>query len=125
MIIDYRDAVVGTLGGVEETDTFFKLYMVPGMSHCAMGPGANAFGQGVFAPSLHDNAAYDMTRALETWVEEGIAPNKIIATKYIDNKPEKGVEFSRPLCPYPQVRTYNGTGDKTAASNYECKAGPF
>jgi TonB family protein len=93
-----------------------RLFMVPGMQHCGGGPGANSFGQ--FTPA--GDADHDVSLALERWVEKGIAPDKLIATKFVDDKPEKGVAMTRPLCPYPQAATYKGTGDTNDAANFEC-----
>ena len=53
-------------------------------------------------------------------MEKGIAPDKLIATKFVDDKPEKGVAMTRPLCPYPAAATYKGTGDTNDAANFEC-----
>jgi len=86
------------------------------MQHCGGGPGANSFGQ--FTPAC--DADHDLSLALERWVEKGIAPDKLIATKFVDDKPEKGVAMTRPLCPYPQTATYKGSGDTNDAANFEC-----
>ena len=51
-------------------------------------------------------------------LEEGIAPDKIIATHYRDGNPAKGIQFQRPLCPSPQIAHYNGHGDPTDANNF-------
>ena len=62
-----------------------------------------------------------MLSAVERWVETGVAPQKVIATKYVnDLDPSQGVKMTRPLCPYPQVARYNGTGDKDDAANFVC-----
>jgi feruloyl esterase len=62
-----------------------------------------------------------MSTALENWVEKGTAPDKIIATKYkTDNNPAAGVVRTRPLCPYPQVAQYKGSGSTDDASNFAC-----
>jgi TonB family protein len=93
-----------------------RLFMVPGMQHCGGGPGANSFGQ--FTPA--GDADHDLSLALERWVEKGIAPDKLIATKFVDDKPEKGVAMTRPLCAYPEAATYKGSGDVNDAVNFEC-----
>jgi feruloyl esterase len=98
--------------------------MVPGMSHCTGGDGPNAFGNGSnpahieFSAPVVD-ADHDVLKALERWVEQGIAPEKIIATHYVDNKSANGVQFQRPLCPFPQVARFKG-GDPTNADSFEC-----
>jgi hypothetical protein len=64
-----------------------------------------------------------MTAALERWVENGVAPTAIIATKYkTDGDLASGVVRTRPLCPYPQVARYKGTGSTDEAANFACKA---
>ena len=59
--------------------------------------------------------------ALSRWVEQGAAPAKIIATRYVDNTPAKGIEMTRPLCPYPQQARYSGSGDPNQASRFTCQ----
>jgi feruloyl esterase len=55
-------------------------------------------------------------------VEKGAAPGDIIATKFVDDDPAKGVQITRPLCPYPQIAKFNGTGDTNDAANFICQA---
>ena len=56
------------------------------------------------------------------WVEDGVAPEKIVATRYLENNPTKGIAMQRPLCPYPQVAKYSGAGDVNDAGNFTCAA---
>lgn len=124
-IEDY-ERVAQQLGGIDKIQAFYRQFMVPGMLHCSAGPGAHSFGQIHIAnrlPALKPDASHDISIALEQWVEEGIAPKKIIAVKYINDNVEKGVAFTRPLCPYPQVPVYKGRGDTAKASNFECRVG--
>ena len=95
---------------------FYRLFLVPGMQHCVEGPGANTFGQTV--PGT--DAAHDVIKALEAWVEQGQAPTKIIATKYTNDDPTQPALFTRPLCPYPALARWNGTGDASDAANWSC-----
>lgn len=97
---------------------FYRLFMVPGMAHCGGGDGPNAFGNGVDGPVV--DAEHDLLQALDRWVEQGVAPDKIIATKYVNNNPASGIAFQRPLCPYPQVARYKGFGDTTSADSFVC-----
>jgi len=114
--IDYYNDVESKMSKAE-TEAFSRLYMVPGLQHCGGGPGANSFGQlGQGAPDPQHN----MQRALEEWVEKGIAPSAIVATKFVDDDPSKGVKFTRPLCPYPRVAKFKGTGDPNDAGNFVC-----
>lgn len=83
------------------TQNFYRLFMVPGMAHCSGGPGPDRF---------------DALSALENWVENGIAPESITASKIIDGE----VTRSRPLCVYPEVATYSGSGSTDEASSFFC-----
>src|SRR5271157_3861477 len=119
--INYYNSVVAKLGQ-RATDTFLRLYMVPGMQHCGGGPGANSFGQDANAPP-HD-PEHNIYTALEQWVAKGVAPSKIIATKYVDDSNHaQGVKMTRPLCTYPQVAKYKGAGDTNDAVNFVCAPG--
>lgn len=124
-IADY-ETVVRKTGSLRETQSFYRLYMVPGMLHCSTGPGAHSFGQVHTAnrlPALKQDAAHDIAMALEEWVEKDIVPEKVIATKYINDDPGKGVAFTRPLCPYPQLAIYDGVGDINEAASFSCQKG--
>ena len=101
----------------KEIQEFYRLFMVPGMAHCGGGDGPNAFGNGVNGPVI--DADHDLVKALEHWVEDGVAPDKIIATHYVNNNPASGMQFQRPLCPFPQVARYT-VGDPTNADNFRC-----
>lgn len=54
------------------------------------------------------------------WVEEGEAPEKIVAAKYIDDDSSNGLNFTRPICAYPREITYKGEGSIWNATNFEC-----
>lgn len=79
-----------------------RLFMVPGMNHCAGGEGPNTF---------------DMVGALEQWVEGQKAPTRILASHSADGK----IDRTRPLCAYPQTAHYRGSGDINDAENFVCK----
>jgi feruloyl esterase len=108
----YQD--LRTAMGASSADTFVRLYMVPGMQHCAGGPGPSQFGQ--FAVLKPGDARHDIYTALEQWVEKGTPPQEIIAAK--------GREMTRPICPYPQIAKYQGTGDPKDAKNFVCAVNP-
>jgi feruloyl esterase len=113
--VNYYNSVMDTLGA-PATATFMRLYMVPGMQHCAGGPGADSFGQ--ITPAGDPRG--DLYQALEQWVEKGTAPDKLIATKYLSDDRAKSVKFTRPLCAYPQSVKYKGTGSADDAASFEC-----
>lgn len=100
--VKYFRSVQDTLGGESKTADSVRLFMAPGMTHCSGGEGPNLF---------------DKVGALDRWVEEGKAPERIVASHVTDGK----VDRTRPLCPYPQVAKYKGTGSIDDAANFDCK----
>ena len=115
--IDYYTTVTAKMGA-EQTRTFARLFMVPGMQHCGGGSGPNTFGQ--FSVSSGD-ADLDMDAALERWVEKGVAPERIVAAKHkSDVDPSSAVVRTRPLCAYPLVARYQGSGSTDDAANFTC-----
>jgi feruloyl esterase len=111
--IDYYESVVSFFGGnpadtsraLADVESFYRLFMAPGMGHCAGGTGPNMF---------------DMQTALEDWVERGAAPDRIIATRLVNGV----VDRARPLCPYPRVARYSGSGDTNDAASFSCQMPP-
>jgi hypothetical protein len=116
--INYYNDVVSKMGG-SETEAFARLYMVPGMQHCGGGPGPDSFGQD--SGGVND-AQHNVQLALEQWVEKGIVPNVIVATKFDGGDPAKGAKMTRPLCPFPHIAKYKGQGDTNDAGNFVCVA---
>ena len=116
----YYGAVEKYLG--QDNRDFYRLFMAPGVLHCGMGPGPNAFGISYdtrltpFEPERH------LLAALVQWVEKGAAPERIVATKYQDDDPSKPVVRTRPLCPWPKVARWSGKGSKDEAHNFVCAA---
>jgi len=99
--LDYFHAVQKAAGGPERAAAFVRLFMVPGMAHCGHGPGANAFG-GVFGlPAPRRDAEHDVLAALDAWVREGRAPERLVATKYRNDDPAQGVAGETVLTPHP------------------------
>lgn len=117
--INYYTAVTDVMGGLEDTEDFYRMFMVPGMAHCGGGPGANAFGNGANGPNPSDPAD-DVLSALDRWVVNGAAPEEIVATKYVNDDPTQGIAFQRPLCTFPKISRYTGQGSTTAASSFAC-----
>jgi feruloyl esterase len=91
------------------------------MTHCNGGPGAANFGGvGQQIPPVRD-AAHDVQTALENWVEGGTPPAQLIATKFADDAAAtRAVRLTRPLCQYPTVPRYKGTGDPNDAASFSC-----
>ena len=98
--IDYYSNVQSRMGTSQ--DDWMRLFMAPGMEHCANGPGPNRA---------------DWVSVLEQWREAAVAPNRIIASGEAS-----GNTVTRPLCPYPQVAVYTGNGSVNEAANFVCKS---
>lgn len=107
--------------GAQKVDSFARLYMAPGMEHCTGGPGPSAFGQ--LGIPTSKGQKFGLFDALEDWVEKDAVPGDIFATKYApaENGARKAV-MTRPLCSYPQVAKYNGSGDANDAASFACAA---
>jgi hypothetical protein len=116
--VNYFNSVVRKLGR-KETSEFVRLYMVPGMQHCGGGNGPSAFGQVLGGPG--GDPQHDIAAALERWIEDGVAPQQIIATKYKTPADPASVVRTRPLCPYPQTANYRGSGSTDDAANFVCR----
>jgi feruloyl esterase len=103
--VAYYEAVAKELAprnGIDGIDDFMRLFMVPGMTHCRGGVGTDQF---------------DMQAAIETWVEQGDAPDRIAARRVEDGN----VTRTRPLCPYPATAQYDGSGSTDDAANFVCR----
>ncbi|HEY1305963.1 MAG TPA: tannase/feruloyl esterase family alpha/beta hydrolase [Vicinamibacterales bacterium] len=98
----YYQSVLDKMGGASKVTDSYRLFMVPGMNHCGGGDGT---------------ATFDMLTALENWVEKKQAPASIPASHVTEGK----VDRTRPLCPFPQVASYKGTGSTDDAANFVCK----
>ena len=99
--IEFYKSAAKLSGDSAAGSNWIRLFMVPGMGHCWGGEGPDTF---------------DKLGAMEQWVEQGKAPARIVAA----HKTEGKVDRTRPLCPYPQVARYNGTGDINDALNFTC-----
>jgi feruloyl esterase len=93
--------------------------MVPGMHHCAGGPGPDVFGEDGISPV--NDPQHNIYLALEQWVEKGTAPFAVIASKMDGEGPGAKVKMTRLLCPYPQQANYKGSGDANDASSFVCE----
>lgn len=115
--VRYYENVLSRMGE-RDTGGFIRLYIVPGMGHCEGGSIAGDFGQRL---NRAEDAQHSISKALEHWVEDGVAPNEITSAKYkIDGVPVSGLVRTRPICPYPQIARYRGSGNISDASNFEC-----
>jgi feruloyl esterase len=119
--INYFESVQTKMGKAN-VDSFLRLFMVPGMQHCGGGPGPDTFGQ--FGMSPQNDAQHNIYLALEQWVEKGAVPSTVVAAKLTGTGPAAAVKETRPLCAYPQVAKYKGTGDTNDAANFACGLPP-
>jgi feruloyl esterase len=104
--------------GDSTVNSFLQLYVFPGMGHCGSGDEPNDFGQWLRPGDTPQNSLHS---ALEEWVEKGVAPNGVIATKFrIDGDPKSAVVKTRRICPYPRTAQRNRLGGDSAATNYAC-----
>jgi tannase/feruloyl esterase len=100
--IDHFTSVQKAMGAAKAAE-FVRLFMAPGMTHCAGGPGPNTF---------------DMLTLLEQWVEKGNAPTQVTASHSTNGT----VDRTRPLCAYPQIARYKGAGSIDEAASFICQA---
>ncbi len=98
--------------GSEKVDSFARLFMVPGMDHCGGGSGASSF---------------ELLSSLANWVENGVAPdgtndeNTPVGSRAAREDIGRTAQ-TRPLCPYPAIARYKGSGDVDDAANFSCSA---
>ena len=98
----YYQRVVAAIGDAAAVQRSYRLFMAPGMAHCGGGDGPNTF---------------DMLGALEQWVEQDRAPETIVASHAGGGR----VDRTRPLCPYPQLASYKGSGSTDEAASFVCR----
>jgi len=96
--VDYFERVEARMG-IEETKSFARLYLVPGMGH----------GDGRF------DGGFDTVGTLDAWVDGGVAPGNLVVT---DNNSGR----TRPLCEWPAWPKYDGVGDVKSAASFTCVA---
>jgi feruloyl esterase len=109
----WYDGLQAANGG--DASNFARVFRVPGMNHCSGGPATDQF---------------DVLTPLVQWVEQGQAPARIVASARgagnagganADLPAAWSATRTRPLCPYPQVARYNGSGDIESADNFSCR----
>ena len=119
--VAYYRSVIARMGGLESTQDFYRLYMVPGMMHCGTGPGPNSFGNPTDTSGTMD-PGHNIFSALRDWVETGKVPAAVVATKYPGDDSTKPPSMTRPLCPFPQMAVWDGKGNTSSASSFNCRA---
>jgi len=111
--IEYYDSVNAFLSKFPDarsaagrsTDEFYRLFLVPGMGHCGGGLGPNSF---------------DAFTPLESWVEKNIAPTQFVGSGTVTGDATR--KMTRPICAYPNVAQYKGSGDLSDAASFACSA---
>jgi len=99
--VAYYEDVAKAMGGLPSIQSFFRFFPVPGMGHCSGGPGPSSF---------------DALGAIDQWVVKGVAPTSLLASHSANG----AVDRTRPICAYPQVARYRGTGNRDEAASYAC-----
>jgi feruloyl esterase len=101
--VDYVERIARDAGSAQEAASFARLFLVPGVNHCRGGIGTEEF---------------DALSPLVDWVEQGKAPDRILARSSPANRihPDR----SRPLCAWPSYPKYNGSGNVESAENFAC-----
>jgi feruloyl esterase len=115
MTLGYYEDVEKKMGGERATADFIRLFMVPGMLHCGGGAGADQFGGSGFDAPIVDKD-HDLLSALDNWVEHGQPLESIVASKVVAGK----VVRTHPLCAYPEIARYKGSGSTDDAVNFTC-----
>ncbi|OTA99052.1 hypothetical protein M426DRAFT_325459 [Hypoxylon sp. CI-4A] len=109
-------------------DDFYRFFLVPGMNHCS-GSDVAPWYIGAASQSISDvthsipgfeDSDHDVILAMVAWVEDGKAPDQLVATKFVNDTASLGVERQRPLCPYPKQAKYV-SGDPDESASWECK----
>lgn len=99
--VRYYEDAIQRFGGIEQLMPWFRLFLLPGVGHCGGGKGPQ--------PD-------DLLGALERWVENGVAPDRLVALNKVDTR----VTRSRPMCAWPKVAIYKGSGSASQASSFSC-----
>ena len=100
-LVNYYQSVVDTMGGLEKTRKFARLFMPAGLGMC---------------PGFMDPDSFDTQKVIEQWVEQGIAPDTIMSK----NKVGGVAQRTRSVCAWPKVAIYKGSGDTNNAANFSC-----
>jgi feruloyl esterase len=116
-----------------EIDSFYRFFPIPGMEHCTSTPSdqnapfyvngddqsGSLTGNYWGVPGFNDSK-HDIVLAIMDWVENGTAPDYLVPTKWFNDNPADGVEIQRPICPYPQLALYSGSGNTSLSANWHC-----
>jgi feruloyl esterase len=125
----WYDRVQSFYGGLADEDlgqidSFYRLFMVPGMEHCSGGDGAWVTGsssQSGFLPSSN-STSHSLLWSLIEWVENATStgPSMMVGTKYVNDDVSRGVNFTRPYCRWPNIPIWDGSGILEEAESWSC-----
>jgi feruloyl esterase len=99
--VEFYNSALQLSGDPAHASSWIRLFMAPGMGHCGGGEGPDTF---------------DKIPLIEDWVEHGKAPDQIVASHSTAGR----IDRTRPICPYPQIARYNGSGSVDDAANFTC-----
>jgi len=103
----------------KQVQEYHRLFMLPATGHCGGSTGPNSVGGGMpEPPNAYRDADHHVVSAVIKWVEQGVAPEKIVATKF---DAAGNLTRSRPVCAYPAEAVYKGSGDINVAANFTCE----
>lgn len=128
----YREKVALAMNkGSASLNEFYRMFLIPGMGHCRnsdvapwfiSGGGQSIANNSHSVPGFSD-AQHDIVLAMMDWVEKGVAPNSVIATKFEGDSNKNVVVNQRPICTYPNEAKYDGTGNVNSSSSWACQSG--
>ncbi|KAM5341456.1 hypothetical protein ACJ41O_014487 [Fusarium nematophilum] len=117
----YYEHVSKTMGlSSDELDDFYRYFQISGMAHCGGGPGATFIGNNARSLASLDPDE-NVLMAIVRWVEEGIAPDVVVGTAYVNGTKSEGVDYKRRHCRWPRRNVFKGTGSSKDPDNWECK----
>ena len=128
----FREKVADSMNlATDAMNDFYRMFLIPGMGHCRdsdVAPWFIAGGGQSIANSSHSvpgfmDANHDVVLAIMAWVENGTAPDSIIATKFAGDTDRNTVVNQRPICAYPNLAKYVGSGNSNLSSNWACQSG--
>lgn len=114
--IRYYEDVVAKMGR-DAVEPFYRLFLGTGVEHCGGGPGPGAIGGAFGLPAPQRDAKHDVIEALVQWLEDGVAPDELVATQYGE---DGTVAAQRPWCAYPRVGRWDGKSDRSKVESYRC-----
>lgn len=119
--VDFFERHASEIGRAVMSDAA-RLYLIPGVAHCGGGPGPDSVNATLGIPPSppSEDASHDLFSSLIAWTNDGSAPERIVATKFMPDEPGR-IQLQRPICPFPKKAHYRGAGSTKVAANFECR----